>query len=142
MSTSNLSLDAPRNRTQSAAAVFAGFALVVALSLGTDQVLHVLHVYPPWGEPMPQPPLNLLALGYRTVYAVLGCALAAWLAPRAPMRHAWIVGGIGLVVGTLGAITTIPMELGPAWYPIGLALEALPCAWLGGRLHRRAAQRG
>lgn len=138
MSTRSLSLGAPRNLPRSAAAVFAGFALVVALSLGTDQVLHVLHVYPPWGEPMPQPALNLLALGYRTVYAVLGSTLAARLAPRAPMRHAWIVGGIGLVLGTLGAIATIPMELGPAWYPVGLALEALPCAWLGGTIHRLA----
>ena len=48
---------------------------VVALSLGTDQVLHVLGVYPPWNVPMRDPGLNLLALAYRSVYAVLGGAL-------------------------------------------------------------------
>ena len=37
---------------RSTGAVAAGFAAIVVLSLGTDQVLHVLRVYPPWGEPM------------------------------------------------------------------------------------------
>jgi hypothetical protein len=35
---------------RSAGAVLLGFVVVVVLSLGTDQVLHVLRVYPPWGE--------------------------------------------------------------------------------------------
>ena len=26
---------------------------------------------------------------------------------------------------------TIPMNLGPAWYPIALAVLALPSVWLG-----------
>lgn len=29
------------------------------------------------------------------------------------------------------------MTLGPAWYPIALALSVFPTAWLGGVLHRR-----
>lgn len=45
-----------------------GFLTVVILSLGMDQVLHALHVYPPWGQPMHHPALNLLALSYRIVY--------------------------------------------------------------------------
>jgi hypothetical protein len=44
-----------------------GFMTVVVLSLGTDQVLHVVQVYPPWGQPMYDPWLNLLALSYRSV---------------------------------------------------------------------------
>jgi hypothetical protein len=48
-----------------------------------------------------------------------------------------ILGLIGLVVGTLAAIATIPMKLGPAWYPIALAVLALPCVWLGGRLNKQ-----
>jgi hypothetical protein len=43
-------------------AVFLGFVAVVVLSLATDQLFHVLHVYPPWGQPMWSPALNLLAL--------------------------------------------------------------------------------
>ena len=51
-----------RNLWRSTGAVFLGFVAVVALSLGTDQVLHVLAVYPPWGQPMYATGLLLLAL--------------------------------------------------------------------------------
>jgi hypothetical protein len=116
--------------------VLLGFVAVVVLSLGTDQVLHVLGVYPPWGQPMRERGLNLLALAYRTVYAVIGSAIAARLAPRNPMRHALILGAIGFVLSLAGAMAARKMDLGPAWYPIALVLTALPCAWLGGALYR------
>lgn len=132
--------EAPRNIWRSTGAVFLGLVAIFVLSLGTDQLLHVLEVYPPWGQPMHEPALNLLALGYRCVYAVIGCYLAARFAPRNPMRHALLLGAIGMVLSTAGAIATIPMDLGPAWYPITLALTALPCAWLGGALYRKIRQ--
>jgi len=116
--------------------VLLGFFAVVVVSLGTDQVLHVLQVYPPWGQPMYDTGLLLLALAYRSVYAVLGSYIAARLAPRNPMRHALVLGAVGLVLSLAGAIATIPMDLGPSWYPIALVLTTLPCAWLGGVLHR------
>ena len=80
--------------------------------------------------------LNLLALAYRLVYDTFGCYLTARLAPRNPMRHALTLGGIGFVLSTLGAIGGIMADLGPAWYPILLALSSLPTAWLGGVLAR------
>jgi hypothetical protein len=127
----------PRRLGRSTAAVLAGFIAIVVLSLGTDQVLHVLQVYPPWGQPMWDPGLNLLALAYRSVYAVAGCYLAARLAPHAPMRHALVLGVIGLVLSVVGAIVAITQaDLGPVWYPVALVLTALPCAWLGGALAR------
>ncbi|MGH9778641.1 MAG: hypothetical protein ACRD5I_09540 [Candidatus Acidiferrales bacterium] len=128
---------------RSIGAVLAGFFAIAVLSLGTDQVFHTLQVYPPWDQPMRDSGLLLLALAYRIVYAVAGCYLAARLAPRNPMRHALVLGAIGLVLSTAGAVATIPMDLGPAWYPIALVLTALPCAWLGGALHgaRRAEGR-
>lgn len=52
----------PRRLLQSVGAIFLGFIVVVALSLGADQLLHVLEVYPPWGQPMYETSLNLLAL--------------------------------------------------------------------------------
>jgi hypothetical protein len=125
-----------RRPWRSTAAVLAGFLTVVVLSLGTDQLLHVLGVYPPWGQSMPEPGLNLLALSYRIVYTVLGGYVTASLAPHAPMRHVWVLAAIGLVFGTAGAIATIPMNMGPAWYPIALAVTAVPCTWLGGALYR------
>ena len=126
----------PRSLWRSTGAVLLGFVAVVALSLGTDQVLHVLSVYPPWGQPMHDPGLVLPALGYRIVYAVIGSYIAARFAPRNPMRHALVLGVIGFVLSLAGAIATIPLDLGPSWYPIALVVTALPCAWLGGVLHR------
>ncbi len=123
---------------RSTGAILLGFLAVVVLSLATDEVLHLLKVYPPWGEPMPDPGQNSLALAYRCVYAILGSFLAARLAPRNPMRHAMILGFVGFLISLAGAIATIPMNLGPSWYPISLVVTALPCAWLGGVLHRRS----
>ncbi len=126
-----------RNLMRSTLAVIAGFVVIFALSLGTDQVMHSLGIYPPWGEPMRQTGLNLLALAYRLVYDTFGCYLTARLAPRNPMRHALTLGGIGFALSSLGAVGGIMQDLGPAWYPILLALSSLPTAWLGGALARR-----
>jgi hypothetical protein len=127
----------PRNLWRSTGAVLLGFFSVVILSLATDQVLHVLKVYPPWGEPMRAPGLNLLALTYRIIYTVFGGYLAARVAPRNPMCHTFVLAVIGLVMGVLGVVATSGMDLGPRWYPIALAVTALPCTLLGGVLHRR-----
>jgi hypothetical protein len=125
----------PRRIGRSIAAIVVGFFVTAALSLVTDQILHVLNVYPPWGQPMWDPGLNALALAYRIVYTIFGCWLTARLAPRRPMLHAMILGTIGFVIASAGAIVAITQfELGPAWYPIALALTTLPCAWFGGRL--------
>lgn len=131
-----------RQLGRSAGAVATGFAVVVVLSLVTDQVFHVLDVYPPWGEPMREPGLNLLALAYRSVYTVGGMYLTARLAPHSPMQHALIGGVIGTIIAAVGAVTTIPMQLGPAWYPILLAVTALPLAWLGGWIFVRGPRAG
>lgn len=126
----------PRRPRRSVAAVLLGFVAVVVLSLGTDQVLHMLQVYPPWGEPMYDAGLNLLALSYRIVYGVAGGYIAARLAPNAPMRHALVLGAVGLAMSIAGAVAM--WDAGANWYPVSLALTALPCSWLGGTLHRRS----
>src|SRR5262245_42628351 len=121
---------------RSIGAVLLGLVAVFVLSLGTDQVLHVLQVYPPWGQPMYDPGLNLLALSYRLVYGVVGGYVTARAAPRSPMAHALALGIVGFVLSVAG--TMAMWNFGPHWYPIALALSAVPCAWLGGALvHRR-----
>jgi hypothetical protein len=124
-----------RRLSRSILAVLAGFVTIVVLSVGTDEVLHVLAVYPPWGQPMYDPGLNALALAYRIVISVFGCYLTARLAPYSPMRHAVILGAIGIVASTAGALAAMGHNLGPMWYPVALVAVSLPCAWLGARLH-------
>ena len=120
-------------------AVTAAIIANVVLSLGTDQFFHVLGVYPPWGQPMYDASLNLLALSYRIVFGIVSGYLVARLAPHTPMRHATILGIIAVVLSTFGAVAAITQaDLGPAWYPIALAAVSYPCVWLGAVLeHRR-----
>lgn len=120
---------------KSMGAVIAGIVAIFVLSLGTDFVLHGLHVFPPWGEPVSSGPL-LLATAYRIVYAVVGGYIVARLAPRRAMRHAMIYGAVGVVLSTVGAVATWNggPAFGPHWYPIALIVISLPSAWLGGRL--------
>ncbi|MBA2684734.1 MAG: hypothetical protein H0U66_09610 [Gemmatimonadaceae bacterium] len=117
--------------------IFASFILVFVLSLGTDQILHMLDVYPPWKKPMYDPKLNALALSYRILFDTLGSYVTARLAPYAPMRHAMIGAAIGFVLSLAGVIVSVKGNMGPVWYPIALALSTLLTAWLGASLFIR-----
>ena len=124
-----------RRRGRSALALIVGLVVGVVLSLGTDEILHVLNIYPPWGQTMSDQ-LFMLATGYRIIYSVIGAYVAARLAPYRPMWHAMVLGVAGLVVSIAGAALTWNHEppLGPHWYAVAVALISLPCAWLGGKI--------
>ncbi len=128
----------PRTLGRSILALSIGFVAVVVLSLGADEVLHLLKVYPPWGEPMYQPSLNLLALSYRAVFTVVGGYLTAMAAPHSPMRHVLIGACIGLVIGAAGVVAAALIGgLGPMWYPVAVAVTGPPCNLLGGIIYVR-----
>lgn len=122
---------------RSVLAVLTGFITVAALSTLTDIPLHILGVYPPEGEPMFEPGLNALALSYRTLFTILGGYVTARLAPSNPMTHVLVLGGIGLVMGSLGAMVSMNANLGPDWYPIALVVTAVPSVWLGGWVYQK-----
>jgi hypothetical protein len=124
-----------KSTLRSIGAVVPGFVAVVVLSLGTDVVLHATGVFPAWDQRMSDA-LFLLATVYRTIYCIGGSYIAARLAPDKPMKHALMLGVVGLIVSTAGAVATWNRgpEFGPHWYPVALIVTAIPCAWLGGRL--------
>jgi hypothetical protein len=122
---------------RSVAAVLGGLIVIIVLSLATDVVLHALDIYPPWGQPMHDTLLNAVALSYRCLYAIVGGYVAARLAPRMPLRHALVLGAVGMVLSALGGIGATRAGLGPIWFSVALVLTALPCAWIGARLHAR-----
>ena len=125
----------PTNILRSVGAIFAAMVTVIALSLATDVILHATGIYPPWFQPMADP-LWVLALAYRIVYGVLGGYVAARFAPNKPMRHALIVGFIGLALTIVGVAMhwNKGPEYGPKWFSIALLVTAVPCAWAGGKL--------
>lgn len=122
---------------QSIGSVLAGFIAVVALSVGVDWVLHAVHYYPPPSEGLHDPVQNAVALAYRSLFTVVGGWIAARLAPSRPMVHAGVLSVLGLAGGTAGVIATWNLNLGPHWYPIALAVEAIPLTLLGGWLAAR-----
>jgi len=119
---------------KSIGAVAAGVVTIVVLTTAVDVVLHAAKVFPPWGVPIDDR-LSLLATAYRIVLSVGGAYLTAALAPQSPMKHALILGVVGTLLGLVGVVATWGKGLGPAWYPIALAVLALPQCWAGGKLH-------
>jgi len=126
----------PTRRLRSVGAVAAGLVSIFAVTTAVDGLLHATGVFPPLGAPPMSDALFGLAFGYRFAFDVAGCWLTGRLAPRRPLRHALVLGGIGLLLSLAGAVAM--GEASRAWYPIALAASALPCGWLGGRLAERA----
>jgi hypothetical protein len=119
---------------RSIGAVLAGILAVIILSIGTDLLLHAIGILPGLGEPVSDS-LLLVATVYRTIYSIAGSYITAWLAPDRPMNHALAGGVLGLILGTVGVITTWNgAGMGHHWYSIALAVLALPSAWVGGKL--------
>lgn len=123
-----------KNTGKSIGAVFAGLIFIVVTHTGTDALLEAIGVLPK-GHLNVATGLVLVVLLYRAVFSFLGCYVTAKLAPQNPMKHSLILGSIGVVLSSAGAIATANMNLGPAWYAWSLAGISLPVAWLGGKLY-------
>lgn len=119
-------------------AVAAGVMVIVFVTTVVDILLHVFGVYPPMGQPMGDA-LSVLALSYRIVIGIGGAWLTARLAPRKPMKHALILGGVGSGLALIGLLVTWNMDLGPKWYPISLVVLGIPQCWVGGRIRELQA---
>ena len=122
-------------------AIVAGLLSVIIVTTVIDVVLHAVGVFPPLAEPIDDR-LALVASSYRVVLGVAGAWLTARLAPNRPMAHAMILGYLGTVVGLVGVITTWNLGLGPHWYPISIAVLAIPQCWIGGQIAVKNGARG
>jgi hypothetical protein len=115
-------------------AIVAGIVFIIVVTTLVDIALHLARVYPPPGQPMDDS-LAVVATIYRVVISIAGAYLTARLAPGEPMKHALILGVGGTLLGIVGIVATWNKGLGPNWYPIALAVLAIPQCWAGGRLY-------
>lgn len=115
-------------------AVFAGVLFIIIVTTLVDIVLHMTGVY------TQNAPLSdaqaVMATAYRIIIAIMGGWLTARLAPQKPLKHALILGVVGLVLGLVGLALTWGKGMGPDWYPIALAALAIPQCWAGGWLYQ------
>lgn len=115
-------------------AVVAGVLVIIVVTTLVDIVLHATGVFPPMNQPISDA-LAVLATSYRVVISIGGAWLTARLAPDKPMKHAMILGYVGVALGLVGVVATWNLGLGPRWYPILLAVLAIPQCWSGGRIY-------
>jgi hypothetical protein len=123
----------PRRLGRSILALLAGIVLGIVLSVGTDLGLHAVGLVPSQIERWPNQ-LLLLATAYRSIYGVIGAYVIARLAPNRPMAHALTAGTLGMLVSIVGAAAMWSSTIGQHWYPVALALTAVPTAWIGAKL--------
>ena len=122
-------------------AVVAGFLFIVVLSLGADKIIQTMspNLFNANGGTTNLVILCLMTV-YVAVFAIVGCYLAARLAPSHPMRHALSLGALGLIFSLIG--TWMMWDKAPAWYNILNLVLVMPYAWFGGRLRENEVGSG
>jgi len=121
--------------------VVVGGVVALALTVVTDNTLGAHGVLTGEGGTATM----LMAAAYRALFSVVGCHMAARLAPvgQPRIRYAMGLGALMLVVNVIGALSLWGQV--PMWYSLsGIALP-IPCAIVGGgtaaRVMARAARR-
>jgi hypothetical protein len=122
------------NTLKSIGAVLAGLIFIGVTHSAIDAMLEAVGVLPK-DNLYVSTPLILFVIFYRALFSLFGCYLTAKLAPKNPMTHSLILGGIGTAGSLAGAIITADMNLGPAWYAWSLVIIAMPIAWLAGKIY-------
>jgi len=121
-------------KLKSIGAVAAGIGANL-LAIPVDVALHAAHVFPAPDQDSGEGPYAI-AVAYRAAFAVLGGWVTARLAPSSPMKHAWMLGGLGVLFAGLGAAGQ--WHRGHHWYPLLLIALSLPATWAGARVSARS----
>ena len=103
-----------RTILKSILAILVGTVFIFVTHNGTDFVLESLGIFTPPTVRFDTTWMVVTAIIYRAVFSVIGCYIAAALAPRLPMLHAMILGTIGFVLSLIGVFVAVKMNLGPA----------------------------
>ena len=121
-------------------AVLAGIVALTAASFAIEAVADpvMMHMFP---NALPNRaalesnlPASIFLFFYTSLCVVLGAYVAAWIAGRAPVLHALIMGAveIALTLMAMAHFTDLPRRN----FIVSLIL-ALPVAWIGGALRAK-----
>jgi hypothetical protein len=117
----------------SALALIAGFLAIAALSGVVDMALRGTGVFPHSPAAYARWML-VLALLYRTGFAVVGGVIVAKIATRNSMKHVVMLAALGTFIGVAGVVSGWKLVGYPHWYAIALAVSTFPAIWSGGKL--------
>jgi len=127
-------------KLRSVAAVVAGFVFIAAFSIATDRFVRASWPASFDAAGRTDDPMTLLGtLGFVGVWAILGCWLTSRLAPSHALRHALVLGLLGLAVNVAGSLAM--WDTAPMWYHVAAVATTLPWAWIGGKLGVRQIRR-
>lgn len=110
--------------------VLAGAIVIAMLTVVTDNWLAARGLLPVGAQPTAV--AMLLVTAYRGLFAIIGCHMAARLAPSGQprIRYALALGGLLMVLNVVGATTN--RGLFPTWYALLNVALPLPWAIIGG----------
>ncbi len=121
---------------RSVLAIVAGFVAIAVLALGADAVMlrALPQLFGPEGR-SEHTGLLLAMIVYSAGFAAAGAWLTARLAPNRPLRHALILGALGLVLAV--PVTIRHWHTAPAWFHVATLALTMPAAWIGGAMVKR-----
>ena len=122
--------------------VAVGGAVSLMLTIVTDNTLGAHGMLPASGDTSLSTGALMFVAAYRGVFAVLGCHVAARLAPEGQprIRYALALGIVMLILNAMGAVSNWGSV--PRWYLLGSIAMTLPYAILGGGTAARAIAMG
>lgn len=117
-------------------AVLAGIAALTVASFAIEAVANplLMHLFPralPDAAALSRSvPAHLVMFAYTFLSVALGGYVTAWIAPRAGVAHAIVMGAIEVLL-TVWAMHALPHQA-PLWSWITGMIFTIPAAWLGG----------
>lgn len=123
------------NTLKGALAIFLGLIASAVLTLSTDAMLSSMGIVNMVDFQSNGMPLIIVVLLYRFTFNILGCYVAAYLAPKRPQLHAILLATAGLLLSVIGAAQM--WYFAPEYYNIGLIILSLPAGLIGARIYQR-----
>ncbi|HET6326884.1 MAG TPA: hypothetical protein VFG04_19555 [Planctomycetaceae bacterium] len=120
-------------------AVVAGIVVLILSSFAIEAIanplMKMIGLFP---DESPSTAVRLVTMAYTTVCIAAAGYVTAWIARRAPVLHALIMGAVQ--VGLTVALIIDQPDFAPPWAWIITVAVIMPAAWYGGAIRARQAR--